>query len=135
VRESAWTTYTTTYIRIGLVVESYYAARSARDPHWREQQIAEAREREQRRRELDLGRFRAQRRDVDARYRARAAAHGLTFAELLLRSPRGDRESLQIVLNDELRRGRIDYCSTLRRYSMNGALPDDVRRALRDLEL
>ena len=32
-------------------------------------------------------------------------------------------------------RGVVDYHSTSRRYVLNGALPDDVRLALRDLEL
>ena len=32
-------------------------------------------------------------------------------------------------------RGVVDYHSTSRRYVLNGALPYDVRLALRDLEL
>jgi hypothetical protein len=31
--------------------------------------------------------------------------------------------------------GRVDYHSTSRRYRLNGGLPDDVRLALRELEL
>jgi hypothetical protein len=38
-------------------------------------------------------------------------------------------------LRDELRRGRIEYRSTSRRYVLNGGLPDDVKLALRDLAL
>jgi hypothetical protein len=41
----------------------------------------------------------------------------------------------RLVLNDEVRRGRIDYCRSSRRYLLNGGLPDDVKLALRDLEL
>lgn len=39
------------------------------------------------------------------------------------------------VLNDEIRRGRIDYSSTMRRYSVNGGMPPDLRDALLDLRL
>jgi CRP-like cAMP-binding protein len=114
------------------VADSYYARRSARDPAWHEQQLREAAEREQRRRELDPEGFRAQRRDVDRRYRERVVQHGLTFAELHRRVG-GDRETLQTVLNSQRARGTIDYSSTMRRYSLNGIDPA-LREALLDLD-
>jgi hypothetical protein len=40
-----------------------------------------------------------------------------------------------LVLNDELRRGRIDYCGSSRRYVLNGALDRDTMIAVRDLML
>jgi hypothetical protein len=39
------------------------------------------------------------------------------------------------VLRQEVAAGRVDYLASSRRYSLNGGLPDDVRLALRDLEL
>jgi hypothetical protein len=38
-------------------------------------------------------------------------------------------------MRDLVRSGLVDYHSTSRRYCLNGGLPDDVRLALRDLEL
>jgi hypothetical protein len=39
------------------------------------------------------------------------------------------------VLRDELRRGRLVYHSTSRRFELNGHLPAEVREALLDLRL
>ena len=102
------------------MTETYYAARSARDSDWREAQIARAMERERQRR---------------AEYPATGgtrepeAASGLTFNELWLRVG-GDRGSLWAVLRNEVRRGRIDYHSTTKRYVLNGGLDPAVRKAL-----
>jgi hypothetical protein len=60
------------------------------------------------------------------------APRGLTFHELLLRSPCGP-ERLEIIPRDEIRRGRVEYHSTSRRYVLNGGLPEDVKLALQDL--
>jgi hypothetical protein len=120
---------------------TYYADRSARDPAWRREQIEEAREREQARRAADPDGFRARRREATRRTRTRQAEAGLTFHELLERSREhgvvaagpGDRAVLAWVLRDELRRGRIDYHGSSRRYVLNGGLPEDVKAAMRDL--
>jgi hypothetical protein len=120
---------------MGNVAESYYSARSRRDPAWRRRVIAEQAERERARRERDPETFRARRRVATARSRAKQVAYGLTFTELLQRSPIPDPVMLRLVLNDELRRGRIDYCGSSRRYILNGALDDDTKIALRDLKL
>jgi hypothetical protein len=37
--------------------------------------------------------------------------------------------TLAFVLRDEIARGHVDYHSTTRRYSLNGGLPEDVKRA------
>jgi hypothetical protein len=42
---------------------------------------------------------------------------------------------LRRVLRDELRRGRIVYHATSRRFELNGHLPADVKEALRKLRL
>ena len=42
---------------------------------------------------------------------------------------------LRRILDQEVERGVVDYHSTSRRYVLNGALPADVRLALRDLQL
>lgn len=69
-------------------------------------------------------------------------ARGLTFDELLARSRQaagakqgsiGDPAVLAYVLRDEVRRGRVEYHSTSRRYVLNGGLPEDVKQALRKL--
>ena len=65
----------------------YYAARAARDPDWHEAQLRGAAERERRRRERDPDGYRAARREAARRCRERQRAHGLTFAQLLDRSP------------------------------------------------
>ena len=109
---------------------SYYAERSARDPAWREEQLAGAAERERRRRESDPEGILAARRAISARRRERQRAHGLTFAELLARSPVSDPAVLRLVLNDEVRRGTVEYHSTTRRYTLNGALDAETRAAL-----
>jgi hypothetical protein len=57
------------------------------------------------------------------------AASGLTFDELWRRVG-GDRGSLWVVLRNEVRRGRIDYHSTTRRYVLNGGLDPALRQAL-----
>ena len=171
------------------VAESYYAARSRRDPAWRDAQIAGAKDRERRRREEDPERVRALARVKQARWRkrlradpARLAAYraqaaerervrrrglsdeeraaesraavererrrnararqtrpygrvaGLTYAELRARVPDfGERTSLRTVLADEVRRGRVLLVGDV--YVLNGKLPEDVKRALLDLDL
>jgi hypothetical protein len=121
-------------VRIGNVAESYYAARTRRDPAWREQQLLEAAEREARRRGRDPEAFKLAGREKSRRCRARHAAHGLTFDELWRRVG-GDRRTLVTILGDEECRGRVDYHSTSRRYRLNGGLPADVVVALRALRL
>jgi hypothetical protein len=113
---------------------SYYSERSRRDPEWHARQLLEAREREQRARELDPEAFRARRREVDRRYRERSTQHGRTFHELWQRVV-GTRDTLVTALNGELRKGTIDYCSTTRRFTLNGGLDDATKAALRELEL
>ena len=102
------------------VTETYYAGRSARDPDWRAAQIGRAGERERRRRAEDPAR---------GRPREPGAASGLTLDQLWLRVG-GDRGSLWVVLRNEVRRGRIDYHSTTRRYVLNGGLDPALRQAL-----
>ena len=102
------------------MTETYYAGRSARDPDWREAQIARATERERQRRAED---------PATGRPREPEAASGLTFDELWLRVG-GDRGSLWAVLRNEVRRGRIDYHTTTKRYVLNGGLDPAVRKAL-----
>jgi hypothetical protein len=110
------------------VAETYYSVRSARDRAWHRQQLLEAAERERRRRELDPERVRAQRREATRRMRAKQQSEGLTFFELWQRVG-GDREILARILDQEVRRGRIDYLSSSRRYRMNGVDPG-LRAAL-----
>jgi hypothetical protein len=43
------------------------------------------------------------------RTRARQVTHGFTSTELLNRSPLSGAGTLRLVLNDEVRRGRVDY--------------------------
>jgi hypothetical protein len=126
------------------VAESYYSARSRRDPEWRLRAIAGARERERRQREVDPEGHRARRREATARCREKQVAHGLTFDELLRRSREragftqgaiGDPVVLRTVMNDLVRRRVVDYHSTSRRYCLNGGLPDDVKLALAEIEL
>ena len=97
--------------------------RSARDSDRREGQIARAMEREHQRRAED-----------PATGPRELEASGLTFNELWHRVG-GDRGSLWAVLRNEVRRGRIDYHSTTRRYALNGGLDPAVRKALLDLGL
>ena len=70
--------------------------------------------------------------DCHRRYRARLRESSLTFAELHRRVG-GNPDVLRLVLADEVRRGTVERVQ--RRYRLNGHLPDDVRLALRDLEL
>ena len=107
------------------MTETYYAGRSARDPDRREAQIARAMERERQRRAED---------PATGRSREPEAASGLTFDQLWLRVG-GDRGSLWVVLRNEVRRGRIDYHPTTRRYVLDGGLDPAVRKALLDLGL
>jgi hypothetical protein len=119
------------------VAESYYAARSRRDPEWRLQAIAGAVERERTRRENDPEGHRARRREATARTRARQVEHGFTFHELWLRIGErsgAGRDQLALVLRQEVEAGRVDYCGSSRRYRLNGGLPEDVKAALRELE-
>ena len=67
---------------------TYYARRSARDPEWRLQQLQEAKEREARHPGAELDHVRALARASSRRSRERQRARGLTFRELLARSPR-----------------------------------------------
>jgi hypothetical protein len=123
---------------MGNVAESYHAARSRRDPEWRLQAIAGARERERVSRESDPEAVRARRREATARTRARQVAAGFTFHELWLRiGPRSGagRDELALVPRQEVEAGRVDYLASSRRYRLNGGLPADVRLALRELEL
>lgn len=117
------------------MAESYYARRSAGDPAWREQQLAGAREREAARRAADAEAFRPRHRANARRCRERQMASGLTFAQLLVRSPSANAERLRRVLREEVARGTIDYHPTTCRYQLNGRLPADVIEALRDLAL
>lgn len=100
--------------------ETRYAGRSAADPDWQEAQIARAMERERQRRAQDR---------ATGRPREPEAASGLTFDELWLRVG-GDRGSLWAVLRNEVRRGRIDYHSTTRRYVLSGGVDPALRQAL-----
>ena len=117
------------------MAESYYAARSRRDPAWRKRQLREAVERERRRRELDPEKARAIRREGSRRCRARQAERGLTFHQLLARSPRRNAATLRHILREEVALGRIVYRSTSRRFELNGHLPAEVKEALADLRL
>ena len=120
------------------VAESYYAARAARDPEWRLRAIAAAVQGERARRERDPEGRRARRREATARCRARQAAAGFTFHELWLRvGPRtgAGRDHFATMLAQEVAAGGVDYLASSRRYRLNGGLPDDVKAALRDLEL
>jgi hypothetical protein len=61
------------------VAESYYAARSRRDPDWRREQISGAAERERARRDADPELHRARRPGPDSRQGAYARKGGLEF--------------------------------------------------------
>ncbi len=64
------------------MAESYYAARSRRDPAWRRAAIAATGERKRRRRERDPEAFRLAHHEEQRRCYQRQTATGLTFAEL-----------------------------------------------------
>jgi hypothetical protein len=96
--------------------------------------VRRAFERERRRRERDPEGVRAARREASARCRARQAATGRTFHELLERVG-GEREVLVAILRSEIALGRVVYLGGSRRYRLNGQLPEDVREALRQLAL
>jgi hypothetical protein len=70
---------------------------------------------------------------VDASAEA-STTQGLTFDELLERSPVDDELTLRRVLRDELEAGRIEYSPAWRRFVLNGGLPHDVKAALVDLD-
>lgn len=114
---------------------SWYTKRYHADPAWRREQIAAARAREQARKEADPEGFRAYRREVTRRWRARQKQRGgLTFTELRDRClidgyPDGE-GTLRRVLAQEVRLGRIEYHSTSRRYLLNGGLDSDLCEAL-----
>ena len=116
------------------MAETYYSQRSAQDPDWRERQSEARRLRERRQKERDPDGYRAVRRRADANCRNRQRAHGKTFTELA-ESVRCPKWMLRQILREELALGRIDYHSTSKRYSLNGGIPEDVKAALRDLEL
>lgn len=113
-------------------VPSYYARPSARNPAWREAQIARAAERKRRRRQVDPDACRLAHRNTMRRYRERLRAYGRSFGELH-EAIGGDPDLLRLVLTDELRLGRVHLAAG--RYALNGRLDPDVRLALRDLEL
>lgn len=100
--------------------ETCYAGRSARDRNWRQTQIAGAMEREGQRRAEDPAGAGLE------NGKRRAASRSKNF---WLRVG-GDRGSLWRVLRNEVRRGRIDYHYTTKRYVLNGGLPADLRQAL-----
>jgi hypothetical protein len=121
---------------------SYYASRSARDPEWRDAQIAAALDRDRKRREADPDGVREERRLATRRTRQRQRAHGLTFHELATSAAIAHSEAgpatLARILREEIARGRVEYHSTSRRFVLNvlnGGLSEDVKRALLDLGL
>jgi hypothetical protein len=118
---------------LATVGESFYAAKARADPRWRRRQIVQARAREIRRQAADPEVFRKAKRDTMRRTRERQRQTGLTFSELLERSPIGDPELLRLVLNSEVSIGRVVYRASTETYALNGGLPDDVKQALRDL--
>jgi len=75
------------------------------------------------------GAARAGRAHLPRAARAQPAAGGDEVA----RDRRADRPRL--LLRDELRRERIAYHSTSRRYVLNGGLDEETKQALRDLAL
>jgi hypothetical protein len=114
------------------VADSYYATRSRRDPDWRLRAIAGAGARYERAKAADPERVRVWSR----RYRERLRAGSLTFAELrraclLDRYPDAE-QTLKRIVAEEVRAGRVEVVQ--RRLRLNG-LPDDVKTALRELEL
>lgn len=115
------------------MAESYYAARSRRDPAWRLRAIAAAAEPYERAKEVDPERVR----EPSRRYRDRLRAGSLTFAELrrscLLDAYPDAEQTLKRVIAEEVRAGRVEVVQ--RRLRLNGGLPDDVKAALRELEL
>jgi hypothetical protein len=66
------------------------------------------------------------------RYRENLRAHGFTFHELLRRIG-GSRETLALILNDEVARGRVHRAAG--RYSLNGVLDAETREGLLALSL
>jgi hypothetical protein len=112
------------------VAETYYSARSRRDPAWREQAIAAAARRYERAKGADPERVRQWSRD----YRARLRASALTIRQLQQRAAvehsTASIEMLRSVLRDEIARGRVELVQG-RYYRLNGGLPADVVEALR----
>jgi hypothetical protein len=119
---------------MGTVAESYYTARSRRDPAWRQAAIRAAAERYRRAKEADPERVREWSRE----YRERLRRRSLTITQLAERATvdhgNAGPDVLRAVLRDEIRRGRVELVQG-RYYRLNGALPDDVKTALRELEL
>jgi hypothetical protein len=111
------------------VPESYYAARSRRDPAWRQEQIASATQRGRGRRAADPGGYRAARREDSRRCRERQRERGLTFGELLERSP-GDAQTLRRILREEVGLGRITWLASSRRFALDGKLDAETTKAL-----
>jgi hypothetical protein len=111
---------------------SYYARRSARDPDWHAEQLAAAADRARQRRAADVDAARKRARLAARRCRRQHAAAGLTLHALWLRVG-GDRDELALILRDEVRRGRVEYRSTSRRYVLNGEIDAATRAALRAL--
>ena len=125
--------------------QARYRERLRADPARLAAYCAKAAERERaRRRGLSDEERAAESRAATERWRRRRArgatftraeqSAGLTYAELRERVPDfGERTSLRTVLADEVRRGRVLLVGD--RYSLNGGLPEDVKRALLDLDL
>ena len=116
------------------MAESYYAARSRRDPAWRETAIRASAERYRRAKEADPEHVREWSRDHRERLRRRS----LTITQLEERATvdhgGAGPDVLRAVLRDEIKRGRVDLVQG-RYYRLNGGLPDDVKAALRELDL
>jgi len=103
----------------------------------REEKTQRDRERRAKLTEEERAAVRAADAERKRRERARAKdllAHSLSFEELrdrcLIDGYPDAEETLRRVLRDEIRRGSVDYHSTSRRYSLNGGLPEEVKRAL-----
>jgi hypothetical protein len=102
---------------------SYYSRRAARDPGWRARQIAAAAERKRCARERDPESFRLAERAAQRRCWERQTASGLTFAELHRRVG-GNRQTLELIVREEVRRGHVDWLGLSRRYRPNGLDPE-----------
>lgn len=80
---------------------SYYSRRSARDPDWRDAQIAAALERERRRREEDPDGLRAAAREKSARYRERIRNDPQRLADVRAKRAAAERERRANLSDDE----------------------------------
>jgi glycine/D-amino acid oxidase-like deaminating enzyme len=111
---------------------SYYARRAARDPAWRQTQVAAAAKRYRRQLEHDPEQVAAWSR----RYREQLRDHALTISQLRERAhvehEHADRQTLRRILREEVEAGRVELVQG-RYYRLNGSLPDDVVAALRQI--